>query len=190
MPDLKRLFIAFHIVPSETWTQELTNIRKHLQFENIGWTNPAQMHCTLKFLGETSAARIHEIGQAMTEAFSESKIFDVQLKSLGVFGSAYKPRVLWVGLEPLEAIKDLFFLLKIQLEKLGFEYDRQNFVPHITLGRIKSVADKESLRKLVDEYKNFCFQESRIGSIVLYESILHPQGPEYVECFKVALSNN
>jgi 2'-5' RNA ligase len=70
---------------------------------------------------------------------------------------------------------------------LGFEKDRQNFVPHLTVGRIRYFQDKALLRQETDKYKSIELQRELVNGFYLYESNLKPTGPVYkiVESFNL-----
>jgi 2'-5' RNA ligase len=62
---------------------------------------------------------------------------------------------------------------------LGFEPDRQNIVPHLTLGRIKILHDKQGFQKVVEQLRSIKSKSLICDSFILYESILKIEGPEY-----------
>ncbi|MEG1555286.1 MAG: 2'-5' RNA ligase family protein, partial [Bacteroidales bacterium] len=70
---------------------------------------------------------------------------------------------------------------------LDFEPNHGNFVPHITLGRIKKVDDKKHFWKLIDTSKPDFTQVISIDEIILFQSKLTPSGPLYkvIETFSL-----
>ena len=70
---------------------------------------------------------------------------------------------------------------------IGFERDRQNFVPHLTIGRIKNVDDKKFFNQIIEKYATADIQKGNVTEIYLYESILRKEGPIYnvVKSFKL-----
>jgi 2'-5' RNA ligase len=75
-----------------------------------------------------------------------------------------------------------------KLEIVGFENDRQNFVPHLTVGRIKKeLIHKRSFQQKIDPFNSQFIQDVKVNEVILYESILKPTGPVYkvVNCFKL-----
>jgi 2'-5' RNA ligase len=65
------------------------------------------------------------------------------------------------------------------VEQIGWERDRQNFVPHLTIARIKHVPDKKLFQQFIDENRNAFIQEVSVAEFHLYESILLREGPVY-----------
>ncbi|PKP04086.1 MAG: RNA 2',3'-cyclic phosphodiesterase [Bacteroidetes bacterium HGW-Bacteroidetes-6] len=187
MIETKRLFIAIPVLPSQSMLDELAKIRNALSSDSIKWIAPNQFHLTLKYIGETPVSKMESIERAMKNAFLDIKRFDVSLESLKIFGSEYKPRILWTRFCPSETATDLFEKLKTEMEGIGYEYDRQNFVPHITLGRINTIHNRHLLKKLTDNYEHFCFARTIASEVVLYESVLKFSEPEYKNWFSLSL---
>jgi len=67
-----------------------------------------------------------------------------------------------------------------EMLKHGFESDRQNIVPHLTLGRIKFLNDRVLFQKLIDANKAISSPQLIIKECILYESILQREGPRYI----------
>ena len=89
--------------------------------------------------------------------------------------------MVWFGIEKLEALDKLALAIFIELEKSGWEKDRQNFVPHLTIGRIKEVQDKKLFQQIISKYNSIEIQEENVAGITLYESILRREGPLYLD---------
>ncbi len=103
----------------------------------------------------------------------------MKLENLGIFGSRYDPRVIWAGLESNKPLTEFAENVLNKLDEEGFERGRQNFVPHITLGRIKHIRDKKNLKSVIDKNSPLIHQEEWVKSFYLFESILKPEGPQY-----------
>jgi 2'-5' RNA ligase len=139
------------------------------------------MHLTLKFFGETPEERIDDICEVMKAVADKYSSFSVLIDKTGIFGSSYNPRVIWLGIGQNEMLIKLAEELFVKLDENGFERDRQNFVPHLTLARIKEIQNKKHFQAVIDKVKNNTIQEETIGKLSLYESILKPSGAVYVE---------
>jgi 2'-5' RNA ligase len=176
---MKRLFLAVKINPFERFLETYYTLKRSLKNDEIKWVEPEIIHLTLKFFGETEDERITHINYAVENALKEVNSFEMHIEKCGIFGSSYKPRVVWFGLRESDELLSLYHYLKEELETIGFEYDRQNFVPHLTIGRIKHIKDKKYFQKLIEPYKDVKIQKEMIHKVVLYESILHSRGPEY-----------
>ena len=176
---MKRLFAAVKIHPSQEFLKIYNTLRTNLKFADIKWVKPEIIHVTLKFFGETEEKRIPEISRVLKEVATRHQRFDTELINVGIFGSAYDPRVIWFGMQKAEPLKALASDVLSSLEKMGWERDRQNFVPHLTIARIKYVPDKKLFQAMIDEHKNAFIQQVSVAEFHLYESILQREGPVY-----------
>jgi len=57
--------------------------------------------------------------------------------------------------------------------------DRQNFVPHLTLGRIREIKDKKYFQQLMGRFHEVEIQQQHVNGFNLYESQLLREGPAY-----------
>jgi RNA 2',3'-cyclic 3'-phosphodiesterase len=177
---MKRLFTAIKVIPDKKFIEQLHSLETSLRYERIKWVEDHNIHITLKFFGETDEKKIPGITAVLRNVAGTIKPFPLQLKGLGIFGSSYEPRVVWTGIEPYRELVDLMKQIHAELKTIGFEPDRQNLVPHLTLGRIKGLKDKASFQKTIDTYKTIASVEIPVESMILFESILKKEGPTYV----------
>ena len=186
---MKRLFAAVNIHPSDEFIKTYNSLRSGLKWARITWVNPENIHITLKFFGETEEKRIPEISRVLKEVAASHKPFASELVNVGIFGSSYSPKVIWFGIDKAEPLKELGNDVLKSVETIGWEHDRQNFVPHITIGRIKEIPDKQLFQKVIDEHKKTWMQEVQVKEFHLYESILLRDGPVYkiVETYKLGV---
>ena len=179
MRDL-RLFLAIDVPNSVR--EKIIEAQRFYKTLNLdaAWAKPANMHLTVKFLGDTPADLIPAIKDRMTEIAKSTPPFSILLGKTGVFPNVSRPRVLWVGLEDRE---DHLNSLKIRVEKemtsLGFPPDKQKPVHHLTLGRIKSGKNKEGLKKALQSAPRIETDPFKISSVQLIKSELTPEGSIY-----------
>lgn len=176
---MKRLFAAVKIHPSPEFLKIYNSLRANLKFAEIKWVKPEIIHVTLKFFGETEERKIPDISKVLKEVASRHPRFDAELVNVGIFGSSYNPRVIWFGMQKAEPLKALANDVLKSVEAIGWERDRQNFVPHLTIARIKYVPDKRLFQAMIDEYKNAFIQQISVADFHLYESLLFKEGPVY-----------
>ncbi|MCD4790473.1 MAG: RNA 2',3'-cyclic phosphodiesterase [Bacteroidales bacterium] len=184
---MKRIFAAIKIHPSNQFLKVYYDLKTAMRNDKIKWVDTQNIHVTMKFFGETEEDRIENIITILSEISLRYKPFTLELKDVGIFGSSYKPRVIWFGIEENKIMQSLAMDTLDEMGKIGFEKDRQNFVPHLTIGRIKFVNDKKRFREIIDRYKSIEIQKENVVEFSLIESILRPQGPEYkiIETFKL-----
>ena len=184
---MKRLFIAIKIKPKSNFLKIFDELKQGLKHEKIKWVENNNLHLTLKFLGETSEEKTPEIIGALEEALKFHNSFCVDIRTIGLFGSHYDPKLIWAGLQNSESLIQLAADVNTGLEKIGSIQDRQNFVPHLSLGRIKYLSDKNLFQDIISEYKNEFFQKVFVNEVYLFESNLTKEGPIYkvVEKFEL-----
>jgi 2'-5' RNA ligase len=176
---MKRLFAALKINPDKDFLNQLQLLKAQFHHEKIRWVEEHNIHVTLKFFGETDEKKIPDIARVLEEIALETPDFAFSLKNLGIFGSSYDPRVIWAGIVLFEELAILMKATRDKMAAIGFEPDRQNLVPHLTLGRIKLLKDRKLFQAILDQHKSISSQEMKAGRIVLYESILKKEGPVY-----------
>lgn len=176
---MKRLFIATKITLGQEYHNLVAQLKQELRHDDITWVKDEVSHLTLRFLGTTPDSKIPGVKEALRNTCAQSTPFYLDLDKLGVFGSRYKPEVLWVGFSEFFFYKLLFDRLEPQLLEQGFAPAYGNFVPHITLGRVKNVINKQRFWKTIDSLSPQCSQMIPITEMTLFQSFLHKDGPEY-----------
>ena len=178
---MKRLFAAIKIQPSPEFIRIFNQLTAELRHERIKWVEPNNIHITMKFFGETDEKLIPAIEKALQTAASRSVEFSMKINKTGIFGSRYDPKVVWFGIDPEPRLERFAANTIMELQQAGWEPDCQNFVPHLTIGRIKNLKDKALFQVVIDKYRNAFIQEQEVMEIILYESILRREGPLYVK---------
>jgi 2'-5' RNA ligase len=176
---MKRIFTAIKINPDDQFVDIYEELKSACLFDKIKWVELYNIHITLKFFGETEESRIKGIRELLTEISKNHSSFSMNIKDVGIFGSSYNPRVIWFGFDKSEKLINLANDVLDQVESLGYERGRQNFVPHITIGRIKHVDDKKRFQEVIDQFKTAKIQNQKVNQFYLIESNLTPKGPEY-----------
>ncbi len=184
---IKRLFFATHIRSDLIVNELLPELKTKLQFDNISWAKPEQMHITLKFFGDTPDSRIPEIEKALSGSLKNHQEFDIELKHVKLFGSRYKPQVIWLGMEDHGEMRSLFRDVQEQLGKIGYQNDRQNFVPHLTLGRVKKTDNLQRFHTVISEFTDYKADILTVSEFILFESRLQPQGAVHIPLKRMKL---
>lgn len=174
---MKRLFLAIPFEDCSAFVDLSQRLKSKLNFERINWVNPENTHLTLKFIGNTHTAEIPKIVGKTTDIISKHRSFTLDFNKTGIFGSRYEPRVLWLGMakespELLQLANDVLD----GFDEIGFLRDRQNFVPHLTIARIKQLNDKPYFQKVINEIEQKTYLKSTVSKVILFESILRQTG--------------
>jgi len=176
---VKRIFIAIKLYPDQNFSVYLRRIREYLKDERIRWTKEENLHLTLRFIGDHENSGIPLISGNISQIALKTHGFKLKVQGLGIFRSLSYPRVLWTGIDKNNELCVLKKEIDEKLNTLGFNYSSENFTPHLTLGRMKRINDKEQITKLIHEYQDQILMESDVESIILFESLLKPEGPIY-----------
>ena len=186
---IMRAFIAIEI--SEEIKDTLGQIESHLKYAgaDVKWVKPEIAHLTLKFLGEIDEKKAGEVRAALDGVARSMRQFEVTLKDIGAFPKIEHPRVIWVGLDKgAGQALALASAVDEALVKTGFAKEERPFSPHITIGRVRSPLNKDKLKEKMASASS-AFQLSsvpahKVGSVVLFQSTLTPQGPIYTKIYE------
>jgi RNA 2',3'-cyclic 3'-phosphodiesterase len=135
-------------------------------------------HITLKFLGDTPADQLAEVGRIVETVAGDFKSFDLELTGLGAFPHWGRPQVAWVGINPSEPLVEMARRLETELEPLGFRRERRAYHPHLTLARIKA-RPPAVLQDIAEAHETTSFGTQTIDQVVWYQSELQKTGPIY-----------
>ena len=178
-----RGFIAIDINTNtniEKFVKELKNsgaIIKLVELKNI--------HITIKFLGKISDDIIEKIEDIIKNATNSIQPFQIKLEGTGVFPNQDYIKIIWIGIRKTEILKNITKKIEYGLNNINFVNKTQEFSPHITIGRVKSVKNKDKILEIIEKYKNIKFSEILIDSIKLKKSELTSKGPIYTDLIKV-----
>lgn len=176
---MKRLFIASKIDLDSNFTSLYQQLRLQSPFDEISWTESQNLHLTLRFLGKTPDSQIGNIIHSLNDIFKNYGNIELKLYKIGIFGSRYKPTVIWLGFEDNALLTSLFAGVEEALIEAGFQPNHGNFVPHLTLGRIKKIDNKKWFNERITSLQPSFNQKINIKEWSLYQSILTHDGPIY-----------
>lgn len=175
-----RLFIALPL--PEAICRELVKVQRCLSAAlaeaPLRLSTPEQLHLTLKFLGHTSEAALDELAQQLTGIAQAHRPMALRLGGLGAFPSQARPSVLWCGVEgELVALTRLHGALE-QALAARYPAEERPFRPHLTLARLKAPGHGTALRAAIARCR-VPAASWRAETLVLYRSVLHPEGARY-----------
>ena len=187
---MKRTFLAIPIAVGADYPALVQRLQRNLEHErrNINWCKTDQIHLTLKFVGDTPDEDVPKIIEACQQVAKRHQPFVMDFDRTGFFGSNRAPRVLWLGMkdEP-KALYDLEADVLDAFDDLGYLRDRQNFVPHLTVCRIKQLVDKPFFLLLCEGIEQKTYFHSDVKEIVYFQSFLQPTGAFYKTLKRIPL---
>lgn len=161
-----RAFIALHL--SDDVVKELIRAQNELRdFDKYAnYTRRENLHLTLAFIGETE--RTDDIARIMEECVGDE--FQLTVDQSGNFGG----ELFWVGAEKTPPLAELAKRLRHSLTENGFDIDKKDFVPHITIARQVRSAEGVRLqvkKKTMTVSEISLMKSERIGGKLVYTKV-------------------
>jgi 2'-5' RNA ligase len=153
------------------------------------WVEPENLHVTLNFVGDVVDVEIPELCKLIKTAIQPHESFEMSLQGVSGFSSAQEPRVLWIGVdEGKEALTSIYKSLEEVLHHWGVNKDRNEYVPHITLGRLaRGGRWNDELLALVHKLRHHDGGFCHVDEVIIYSSYLERSGPTYTPMARVKL---
>ncbi|MDR7520851.1 MAG: RNA 2',3'-cyclic phosphodiesterase [Armatimonadota bacterium] len=183
-----RTFIAVEL--SDETRRRLADLQEQMRSAGarLRWVRPANLHFTLRFLSEISAAQVARATAATREVAQACAPFLITIAGLGAFPTFERPRVVWVGTtEGAEALEHLAAALARALAREGFPADQRHFRPHLTLGRSRDDRQWGDLVRVLHRFRNVVIGPEHVRALTVMESRLTPDGPIYTPWEQVSL---
>jgi len=178
-----RAFIAIKLPPEINASLIKLQHELKLTLPKISWVKPANLHLTLKFLGEISTEQLACAAQKIPEIIKGFSPFEIKLETLGVFPDLSRGRIIWIGSQtPDPELKRLVGEIEKELSKIGLPKERHSFQAHISLGRIKQPLNPLDLECCLKKVWNDCATldlKFSAAGITLFKSQLNRQGADY-----------
>ena len=101
------------------------------------WLEPEDYHVTLRFIGDIDARAAHDIAETLGD-IRRPKAY-VRFDGLSWFGGD-KPRAIVAKVKGDPALMDLQAEQERRLRRIGIAPETRKFTPHVTLARLRGVA--------------------------------------------------
>ncbi len=165
-----RLFYALPL--PESFRQEIQErfiTAKHLP---VKWTPPENLHITVAFIGSVDRKDLPGIISRGRDAIQNIPAFSLPYTGTQIIRNKGKPVMIWstyaANLPFLNLYRELHRVLNLRPHPAP--------APHTTLTRIKKPVE---LPPGLTDGLSISLREIPVRSIVLYESLLRAEGPEY-----------
>lgn len=179
-----RSFIAIPI-PQEM-ANALGDIAAQMAYQDksnaVRWVDQTNYHVTLAFLGEQDETDLEELAEHL-EANLPQISLPVSLSHLSPFPEG-RPRLIAAMIGKNEALLELHRKVAAAIVASSIKLDKRRFIPHLSLGRYRH--SKKPFWGAIPTAINL---STEVTEVVLYESILTPNGAEYEPLYRVPLND-
>ena len=169
LPETTRSIVLRHIA----------RLKAAVPHAKASWGREANLHLTLKFLGEIPQTSVSDFSQAASRVVVDATPFSIQLEETGAFPSHGQARVLWLGInDPSGKLVDLHGRLETESANSGFAKETRPFHPHLTIARLRQ---PDRARALAVAHKQMEFESVQIDvtELVVIRSELSSDGSKY-----------
>ena len=177
-----RLFVAVPLPPDVQ--ERLAMLRFGLP--GARWSEPRNMHVTLRFIGEVDRGEAEDIAGALHEI--EAPAFALAFNEVGHFDRGREVHTLWAGIPRCDALFYLHDKIESAVVRLGHGPERRKFKPHVTLARLKSTPVSR-LGAWLGSYGGFSTASFPVERFTLFESFTKNEGPHYEALVDYPLKN-
>lgn len=141
------------------------------------WTDPSNMHLTLRFIGEVEESAAEDI-EALLAGIA-APAFSLELSGVNTFGEGTKARALWAAVQPSADLAHLQAKVESAVVRAGQPPEGRKFTPHVTLARL---VKPQPPRLMAFLEGNALFQAGpfRVDQFTLFESRLGKGSPVYI----------
>jgi RNA 2',3'-cyclic 3'-phosphodiesterase len=176
-----RAFIALEI--PDAVKDSVEAVKGSLGFPGVVFVKRDAMHITLQFLGEIGESDAGMVADAMRGiSFSP---FSVRLHGVSYFSRGF-PKVIFAKVEEgADGLSDLYLRLGDAISGTDLDLGREEYVPHLTIARVKGAADRNGLIGAIGRLADTDFGSFEAGSVVLKKSVLTAEGPAYSDLYEL-----
>lgn len=185
--EVIRAFIA--IALPEAARRHLDDIERQIQElagevarKAVRWVPAANIHLTLKFLGDISPTSIQALDSILRSETIHHLAFPFTIEGTGAFPNLRRPRVIWAGARPSVELSRLQKVIDSETSKLGYPSEERPFSPHLTLGRIAQNARAEEIERIsraLEQVQPGEIATFQVDAFHLIRSELRSSGPIY-----------
>ncbi len=147
------------------------------------WQNDAQLHLTLRFIGEVDRHVAGDVHAALAGVHHFG--FEIALDGVGAFDKRKRVDAVWAGVTPHAPLRALHKKIDQALLRVGVAPDQRAYQPHITLARLNRSAGP--VGGFVEESGGLASPPFRVDRFSLFESRLTPEGAVYDEAARYSL---
>lgn len=141
------------------------------------WVAQELWHLTLAFFGEVADETLDRLARALRDEVVAVRPFEARLEGLGAFPPRGRVRVVWLGLEPSQAVAGLARAVREAASREAVAFDGKAFASHVTVARARRPWPESARSRLAEV--DAAGEPFRVDRIALVSSRLGPAGPSY-----------
>ena len=177
LPQTARRLVLGHIA----------RLKEKVPHAKASWARDANLHLTLKFLGEIPTASVAGFSNAVSLAVTNVQPFSIRFEQTGSFPAHGQPRVLWIGIDDLSSgLARLHARLEEESARVGFAKETRPFHPHLTIARLRQ-ADNARALAVANKQMEFDPVEIAVAELLVIRSELSSEGSKYTVVSRHAL---
>jgi RNA 2',3'-cyclic 3'-phosphodiesterase len=192
---MPRLFVAIDLTDAQraAASRVVESLQRALEEVRapraVRWAPPAQMHVTLRFIGEVAETDGMRLAESLAPPLAVTP-FTLALGRPGVFPGPSRPRVLWIGLvEGSDGAAASHDEIEQRLTAAGAAPEARAFRAHLTIGRVRELraAQAAALRDAMNGLR-IDPAPATVTHTTLYRSHLSPKGARYEPLVRTLLT--
>jgi len=171
-----RIFFALEV--PDNLRRQITQLQQEVPVNtgDIKWVEKNNLHITLYFAGEVEEAKLQILLERAENVAAQLQPFKIGIRGMGAFPNVWRPQVLWLGID--EGKAEITTLAKMLAVTKGKK--QKSFVPHLTIGRIRS-GRKVNLKRFLQQQEDYALASYLATKFCCFQSELTPQGPIYTK---------
>lgn len=143
--------------------------------EGARWQDDAQLHLTLRFVGEVETPAANDLAAALS-AIAWPR-FELQVAGVGSFERRGRSHAIWARVAPSAALEGLRQKVERGCELAGLGRETRRFTPHITLARLNRASGP--LGGWLTACGGLTAGPWQVEDFLLYQSHLGHEGAHY-----------
>ena len=190
LPRTTRTFIALPLPGAVRSKLEALQTSLAPAVEGARWVGPEAFHLTLAFLGDVADPDLNAVCLAVAGSVRNLPRFSLEVRGLGAFPDAGRPRVLWAGIEgDLDALAAVRRAAFDAATLAGYRPADERFHPHVTLARLKPGRGASAdLGPLIERRRAWRAGAFPADTVITFASTTTPDGPAYASLGRAPLA--
>lgn len=142
------------------------------------WQNDAQLHLTLRFLGDVPPRLADDVAMALAAIRAPAP--QVTIAGTGRFARGGRTDTIWAGVQPAGPVAALHRKIERAVTLAGAAPEPRAFHPHITLARLaRGLGEEAAIDRYLADHAALASPAFGFDHLLLFESRLAPDGAVY-----------